>query len=294
MTTAFTSRRAAAAVRQDNGIGLTFLRSVHAEWLKLTSLRSSYIILTIAFLGMVGISLLSTLSVVDMAAGYIAYGTDPAGSEAQLGTVEEFGVMARGVAFNGIVIGQFLIASLAVMQIGSEYGTRMITTTFTAVPRRITAVLAKTLVVAGTSFVVGVAAALVSYAIAQPLLEPHGLSYPLIADGVIRGIVCTGAYLALVAVLGLAIGTLLRNSAGGIVTTLGVLIVLPIIVAILSGVNESFRDLGLYLPTSAGTDMVASRTAQDHLTQAQGGLVVLAWAAVFLAGALVTVKRRDT
>lgn len=293
MTTAFTSRRAAAAARKDMGSGLTFLRAVHAEWIKLTSLRSSYIILTIAFLGMAGISLLSTLSVVDMANGYVAYGTDPAGSEAQLGTVEEFGVMARGVAFNGIVIGQFLIASLAVMQIGSEYGTRMITTTLTAVPRRITAVLAKTLVVAGTSFVVGVAAALVAYAIAQPILEPHGLSYPLIADGVIRGIVSTGAYLALIAVLGLGIGTLLRNSAGGIVATLGVLIVLPIIVAILSSVNESFRDLGLYLPTSAGNDMVAIRTAQDHLTQAQGGLVVLAWAAVFLAGALVTVKRRD-
>jgi hypothetical protein len=179
------------------------------------------------------------------------------------------------------------------MQIGSEYGTRMITTTFTAVPRRITAVLAKTLVVAGTSFVVGVAAAVVSYAVAQPLLEPHGLSYPLIADGVIRGIFSTGAYLALVAVLGLGVGALLRNSAGGIVATLGVLIVLPIIVAILSSVNDSFRDLGLYLPTSAGTDMVAVRTAQDHLTQVQGGLVVLVWAAIALAGALVSVKRRD-
>ena len=75
-TPELTSRRAAAAARQDNGTGLTFLRAVHAEWIKLTSLRSSYIILTIAFLaGMVGISLLSTLSVVEMATGYI--GTDP-------------------------------------------------------------------------------------------------------------------------------------------------------------------------------------------------------------------------
>jgi ABC-2 type transport system permease protein len=293
MTTAPTTRRAAAAARKDDGIGLTFLRTVHAEWIKLTSLRSSYIILTIALLGMIGVGLLSTYAVINMATGYRAYGGDPAGSEAQLGTVAEFGVMARGIPATGIAIGQFLIASLAVMQIGSEYGTRMITTTLTAVPRRITAILAKTLVVAGVSFVVGVAAALVSYAVAQPIVEPHGLSYQLFADGVIRGIVGTGAYLALIAVLGLGIGTLLRNSAGGIVATLGVLIVLPIIVAILSSVNESFRDLGLYLPTSAGNDMVAIRTAQDHLTQVQGGLVVLAWAAVFLAGALVTVKRRD-
>ena len=68
--------------------------------------------------------------------------------------------MAREVPAAGIVIAQFLVASLAVMQIGSEYGTRMITTTLTAVPRRITAVLAKTLVIAGSAFAVGVGAAL--------------------------------------------------------------------------------------------------------------------------------------
>jgi hypothetical protein len=290
-TTAPTSRRDKGAARQDDGTGLTFLRAVHAEWLKLTSLRSSYIILTIAFLGMIGVGLLSTFAVIDMATGFAAYG-DPE-APGQQGTVAEFGVMARGIPATGIAIAQFLIASLAVMQIGSEYGTRMITTTLTAVPRRITAVLAKTLVIAGTSFVVGAVAALISYAIAQPLLEPQGLNYPLIADGVIRGIVSAGAYLALIAVLGLGIGALLRNSAGGIVTTLGVLTILPIIVAILSGVNDFFRELSLFLPTSAGMDMVAVRTAQDHLTQVQGGLVVLAWAAVALAGALVSVKRRD-
>jgi ABC-2 type transport system permease protein len=40
-------------------------------------------------------------------------------------------------------------------------------------------------------------------------------------------------------------------------------------------------------------DMVAIRTAQDHLTPVQGGLVVLGCAAVALAGALISVKRRD-
>ena len=258
-TTAPTSRRAAAAARQDNGTGLTFLRAVHAEWLKLTSLRSSYIILTIALLGMVGIGLLSTFAVAAMASGFVDFGGEQEGA-GQQSLVEEFGVMAREVPASGIVIAQFLIASLAVIQFGSEYGTRMITTTLTAVPRRITAVLAKTLVIAGTSFIVGVVAALISYAIAQPLLEPHGLSYAITADGVIPSILSTGAYLALVAVLGLSIGALLRNSAGGIVTTLGILIILPIIVAIFSGLNDFVRDLSDFLPASAGMDMVAIRT----------------------------------
>ncbi|KQN95371.1 hypothetical protein ASE96_04185 [Arthrobacter sp. Leaf69] len=271
---------------------MTFLRAVHAEWLKLTSLRSSYIILTISLVCMVGVGLLSTFALTAMVSGFIAIDAEQGGA-GQQSLVDEFGIMAREVPAAGTVIAQFLVASLAVMQIGSEYGTRMITTTLIAVPRRITAVLAKTLVIAGSAFAVGVVGALISYAVAQPLLEPHGLNYPLIADGVIRGIISAGAYLALIAVLGLSIGALLRNSAGGIVTILGILTILPILVAILSGLNDSFKDLGLFLPTSAGMDMVAIRTAQDHLTQVQGGLVVLAWAAVALAGALVTVKRRD-
>ncbi len=292
-TTAPTSRRAAATARQAHGIRLTFLRAVHAEWLKLTSLRSTYIILTIALLGMVGVGLLSTLAVTGMASSYAAYGADPAGGAAQLGTVDAFGVIARSVPASGIVVGQFLIASLAVIQIASEYGTRMITTTLTAVPRRITAVLAKTVVIAGTALLVGVVGALVSYAVAQPLLAPQGLSYALTADGVVPSILAAGAYLALIAVLGLGIGALLRNSAGGIVTALGILTVLPILVAILAGTNDSFKDLGFFLPAAAGMDMVAVSTPQDHLTQVQGGLVVLGWAAVALAGALVSVKRRD-
>ncbi len=291
-TTAPISRRATAASRQDNGAGLTFLRAVHAEWIKLTSLRSSYVILTIALLGMAGIGLLKAFSVADMASGFAAYGGVEAG-EGQQGLVEEFGIMAREVPSAGIVLAQFLIASLAVMQFGSEYATRMITTTLTAVPRRITAVLAKALVIAGTAFIVGIVGALIAYALAQPILEPQGLSYALTADGVIPSILSTGAYLALVAVLGLGIGAMLRNSAGGIVTTLGVLIVLPIIVAILSGLDDIFRDLSLFLPSSAGTDMVAIRTPQEHLTQVQGGLVVLGWAVAALAGALISVKRRD-
>lgn len=291
-TTAPTSRRAAAATRRDQESGLTFLRAVHAEWIKLTSLRSSYVILSITLLGMVGIGLLSAFAVLAIADGVVEPLGDPGGVGGE-GVFQDLGVAARDVPASGIAIAQFLIASLAVMQLGSEYGTRMITTTLTAVPRRLTAVLAKTLVIAGTSFVVGAVAAFISYLVAQPMLEPRGLKYELTADGVIPSILNTGAYLALVAILGLGIGALLRNSAGGILTTIGLLIVAPIVLAILSGQNELFMDISRYMPSSAGTQMVAIRTQPENLTQTEGGLVMLAWAAVALSGALVSVKRRD-
>ena len=105
----------------------------------------------------------------------------------------------------------------------------------------------------------GTVAALISYVVAQPMLEPQGLNYEVTADGVIPSILNAGTYLALVAILSLGIGALLRNSAGGIMATLGLLIVAPIVLAILSGQNELFMDISRYLPSSAGTQMVAIR-----------------------------------
>ncbi|WP_157372507.1 hypothetical protein [Arthrobacter sp. Soil736] len=76
----------------------------------------------------------------------------------------------------------------------------------------------------------------------------QGLIYAITADGVIPRTLSTGPYLALIAIQGLGIGTLLRNSAGGIMTTLVLLIVAPIVLAILSGQNELFMDISRYLP----------------------------------------------
>jgi hypothetical protein len=52
-------------------------------------------------------------------------------------------------------------------------------------------------------------------------------------------------------------------------------------------------DISRCLPSSAGMDMVAIKTLPEHLTQVQGGFAMLAWSAASLAGAVVTVKRRD-
>ena len=96
-TTAPTSRRAAAAGRQDNDARLTFLRAVHAEWIKLTSLRSSYVILTITLLGMVGVCMLKAFSVADMASGFACcLRRSRRAAKDRTGIVEEFGIMARG------------------------------------------------------------------------------------------------------------------------------------------------------------------------------------------------------
>lgn len=278
MTTYSLTGRRAAPVKT----GLNFFRLLFAEWIKLTSLRSSVILLISAVAAMAAIGLLGAFGVT------MVLGTDTA---AQMGP--DMQAVALTIPASGIVLGQLLIGSLAVIQVGSEYGTGMIRAGFTASPRRISNVLAKTTVVAGTAFAVGILGALTSYLVAQPLLSGHGLAFGLEAEGVLPSILNVGASLALVTIMAVGTGYVLRSSAAGITVTLGVLLVLPIVAGIAGMFNETALELGRYLPSNAANQMVAITIAPGELTQDQGALVLLAWALIPLVAGLAAVKVRD-
>lgn len=178
------------------------------------------------------------------------------------------------------------------MQIGSEFGNGMIRTTLTVVPRRATTLLAKTIVIATVAFIAGVIGALASLEAGQFFLEPHGLGFGVTTDGVIPSVLAAGGFLALIAVFGLSVDALMRHGAGGIMATLGVLLVLPVVAAML-GQNETIAEIGRFLPSHAGLQMVAIKTVPGDLTSGQAWLVMLAWAVVPIVLALGTMRRRD-
>jgi predicted membrane-bound dolichyl-phosphate-mannose-protein mannosyltransferase len=186
-----------------------------------------------------------------------------------------------------------LVASLAVVLIASEWGTGMIRSTMVAVPGRTQALVAKAGVIAVISFFVGFLSALVSYFVTQPILKTQGLDFALTEDGVFLSVVNSGTFLALVALISMAIGTLLRNTAGGIVTAVGIFFVLPVILSALAGLAEWVADAARFLPGEAGLQLVAITTAEGALTRADGGLTMAAWALGLLVLALVVTKKRD-
>ncbi|CEA07250.1 ABC-2 family transporter protein [Arthrobacter saudimassiliensis] len=267
---------------------VTFPRVLRSEWIKVTTLRSTVILLSITVVVMIGLAALYAWSTA-VAADF----QDQAGAMGPQGIGTDFQQMAYDAPSSGVVFGQLLIASLAVVLIASEYTTGMIRSTMVAVPTRIPALLAKTLVTAVVAFVVGVAAAFASYFVAQPLLAPENLEFGLDAPGVLASIINTGTFLALVAVMGVAIGALLRSTAGGVVTIIGLLFVLGIIVSLFSGLADWIPDAARFLPDSAGARLVSTQTGEGQLTQLQGGLVMAAWAAGLLAAAALVVKKRD-
>ncbi|WP_159802493.1 ABC transporter permease [Arthrobacter zhaoguopingii] len=278
------------APRPRPGSGITFTRVLRSEWIKVTTVRSTVILIASTVLVMVGLALLGAWGYAQIAQT-MNDGGMPANFQAQ--GPGDPAVDALTTPSSGLIFGQLLIASLAVVLIASEWATGMIRSTMVAVPGRTPALLAKTAVIAAVAFLVGLLSALVSYLIAQPILGSQDLDFALTQDGVLASIINTGTYLALVAVISISLGILLRNTAGGVVTAVGIFFVLPVIMQLLSGLAEWVTDAARFLPGEAGNKMVAVTAADDALTQLQGGLVMGAWALAFLAAALIVTKKRD-
>ena len=282
-----------APARSRDGSGLTFGRILRSEWIKVTTVPSSVILLGITFVVMVGLSALYAWQIA-VSVGFMADASPE--MQAQMGgtTLEMLREQAMMAPVSGYIFGQLLIASLAVVLIASEWGTGMIRSTMVAVPTRSPALLAKNLVIALIAFVLGAAAAFISYFIAQPILAGENLEFALSDDGVWRTILNTGTYLALIAVISMAIGTLLRNTAGGVVTAIGLFFVFPVIIVnLIQGLADWIPDAARFLPTSAGERMMMISADTGQLTAMEGGLVMASWAVALLIISLIVAKRRD-
>ncbi|WP_026551066.1 ABC transporter permease [Arthrobacter sp. Br18] len=282
------------ATRHSAGSGVNFGRILRSEWIKVTTVPSTIVLLVTTFAVMVGLAALFAWALatgqeqLDAAPEGQNFGPPPGQG------IPDFSETALTIASSGLIFGQLLIASLAVVLIASEWATGMIRSTMVAVPRRIPALLAKNVVIAALAFVIGALAAVLSYVVGQPILAGQELDFSLTTDGVPASIINTGVYLALIAVIAMGIGTLLRNTAGGVVTAVALFFVVPtIVVTLLSNLADWIPDAARFLPTNAGEQLVAITIAEDALTQLEGGLVMAAWALVLLVVSLAVTKRRD-
>jgi ABC-type transport system involved in multi-copper enzyme maturation permease subunit len=146
-----------------------------------------------------------------------------------------------GHALIGAFVGMLVLIVLATLFITSEYRRGLIRTTFTACPRRGQVLAAKALVIGVVTFIAGLAGAVIAVPLGEHLLRSNGnYIYPASTLTQVRVIVGTAALLALAAVFALAVGAVLRRSAGAVTVVIAA-IVLPYFLAVAS-----------VLPTGAG------------------------------------------
>lgn len=193
----------------------------------------------------------------------------------------------------GIGLGQLTICVLGALVMTTEYSTGVIRASLLAVPRRIPMLAAKATVFAALLIVIAEIVAFGSYFVGSTLLHDK-VSVALSDPGVTRAVVGAGLYLTVLGLFAMAIGGLIRHTAGAITTVIGVVFVLPIITGLLPSDWWWAAHLNAYLPVQAGSLIYATRpTSGQLLTAWQGFGVLCIWAALLLAAASLLLKRRD-
>jgi hypothetical protein len=254
---------------------VTQRRVLASEWVKMRSLRSTAITLLAAVVAMVALGCL------------VGWATDSHWSRMDPGERLGFNAIDRSLA--GYHLAQLAVGVLGVLLITGEYATGMIRATFAAVPHRLPVLWAKALLFAAVTFLLMLAAAFLAFVGGQHFLGTHGTT--LAAPHVARAIVGAAGYLTLIGVLAVALGFLVRSTAGGIATLFGLILVLPGIGQVLP---TSWQQHTLpYLPSNAGASVFTLRTDPGMLTAGPGLLVLCLWVVAGLAVAAVVVKRRD-
>jgi ABC-type transport system involved in multi-copper enzyme maturation permease subunit len=196
------------------------------------------------------------------------------------------------IGVGGWHLAQLAIGVLGVLVISGEYTTGMIRSSLMAVPRRLPVLWAKLIVFALVTFVLMLVASVCSFLIVQSIVTQHHVQHSLSSPGALRTVIGAALFLTVLSVLCLGLGTILRNTAGGIAAFVGLLFVLPGISAILpSSINDSVSP---YLPLNAGTT-VASHTfdSSHHLATWTGFALFCSYAAVAVIIGAVTLMRRD-
>ncbi len=189
----------------------------------------------------------------------------------------------------GVQIAQLAIGVLGVLVVSGEYSTGMIRATMTAVPRRLPVLWAKALVYGATVLALMVPSAFVAFFIAHSILQPHGQAVALGAHGVARALLGAGLYLTVIGLFGLALGAIVRNTAGGIALFAGIMFVLPPLMNVLP---QSWNDAASpYLPLQAGERVL--QITSGTLSPWEGFGILCAYAAAALLVAAALLRRRD-
>ena len=259
--------------------------ALRAEWTKLRTLSSTWWLLlaAVALTIVVGAAVATAVQCPLSGCSVSTTGADPA-----------------KISLSGVDLGQVIVALLAVLAVGGEYGTGMIRVTLAATPRRLVMLAAKAMVVTGWAVAAGVVAVLGSVLAGRLILPGRGLSaangYSLVSLGNgpdLRAAAGSVLYLALIALLALGVTTAVRESAVGIGLVLGLLYLFPIVSLVIPD-QVLARHLEQIAPMTAGLYIQATVGVRAlPLAPWQGLGVLAAWTAgALLAGGLL-LRLRD-
>ena len=257
---------------------VTQLRVIRSEWTKLRSVRSTYWSLFATLLLIIGIGILVCV---------IFNARWPHISPRERADFHPLRASLVGVNFAQLAIGV-----LGVLVITAEYSTGMIRATFSAVPKRLPVLWAKTGVFAGVAFLLTLPAVFIVFFAGQSILSGQHINITISHPGVVRALIGAPLYLMVMGVFGIGLGAMLRSTAGGISALAAIVFVLPPIIGLFPA---SFANsVTPYLPSNAGGALWTINPDPNTLAPWTGFAVFCGWAIASIVVASILMVRRDT
>ncbi|MEU7908405.1 ABC transporter permease [Actinoplanes sp. NPDC049118] len=201
------------------------------------------------------------------------------------------GFDAVSVSLAGVQVAQLAVGVLGVLVVTNEYANGLIRTTLAAVPRRTPMLWGKAAVLAAVTFAVSLPAVLAAFLAGQSVLSAERLDTSLSEPGVARALVGGAGYLALVALLGLGLGSIVRHTAGGVAAVFGVLLGPQMLTGFLpAGLAD---DLYGWLPSPAGLAVTTIRPDPSLLSPSAGPAVFSLYIAIVVCIGAWRLRSRD-
>ncbi len=259
---------------------LSFARVLKSEILKLRTLRSTWIMLVTMlglFIAFGALAALSTTGQID----------DGSNGRPQNFILDPVTTVLAGAGFAVLVMSVFGVLSGA-----REYGSGMIRTTLSFVPKRLNVLWAKTIALVIFVIPVTLIAAFGAFFLGMAVLSAAGAETVAFSDpDAQRVLFGTAVNITGLAIIGLALGMAMRSMPGAIATVIGGVLILPALLTAL--LPESWRVVLKFLPSNAAAPFTEVQVRDDMLAIGPGIIVFTAWVALSLAIAGFLLVRRD-
>jgi ABC-2 type transport system permease protein len=257
-----------------------FLDQVKAEWTKIRSARALYVQVLLALALGIGLSALISLA--------IASSWDNISATEKARFEPEFAGLT-GLAFSGVVV-----VVTGVTLVSSEYTSGMVRLTMTITPQRLRVLFAKALVIAFVTWTIGFFVTIGAFFASQAVLGTHaGVPTASIGDSAAkRAIIAAWLTTPVFPLLGAAIGSILRSTAGAITATLALFFGPGIFGGLLPAWWQ--RNILAYFPNNASDVLARSRTDfVTHISPEAAIATLLVWLGVAFVIAGVMLEKRD-
>ncbi|PTR31091.1 ABC-2 type transport system permease protein [Rhodococcus sp. OK519] len=246
---------------------------LNAERIKLTSTKSPLwcsliaVVVSVGFAAIMGVAYKSTVESGDTSFGEFSVALTQAGAA-------QFGAM--------------LVMIMSALAVTTEYRFGVIRTTFQAIPNRTQVIGGKALLLAIVAAVLGLIIALLSFTVGQ---ATSGLSLSIGDGSNARELFGIPIYFALLAVLAVGVGTLIRQSAGAI----SLLLLWPLVIESLATIIPKVgKYVGEFGPFNNVSYFLGSGGGFDFHWGPWGGLLYFAaFVAIVFGAALFVVNKRD-